>query len=452
MSIDASPKDSIPDSPSSTRSHALGSSSLAIRRVPISSLAPDPSNPRLHGPRNLDAIIASLRRFGQAEPLVVQAGTGRVVAGHGRLLAMKQLGWAECDVVELPLDDLAATSLNVALNRSAELAEWDEPVLAKLLEQLRSEDQLEGVGFSNNEIDKLLAEMADATPAEVDDPGPQEPAERAVSKLGDVWILGDHKLLVGDSLNPSDVARVLGGEKSKILSTDSPYQIAYHGDDRPAKDGGKSGKNWEHVYVEGGPEDAEGFYDRFLSVCLPHVVGDAALYLWHAHVNYVTLVRVLERHGLFVHQLIVWVKPVATFGHSVFRWRHEPCAFGWRRGNKPPHSAANFETVWECDWDGRARVTGNFHPTEKPVRLFEIPMLVHTVPGDIVLEPFSGSGSQIIAAERLRRRCRAIDLQPVFVDGSILRFEKATGKKAILEESGRTFDQIRAERLGEGTP
>src|SRR5262249_7760404 len=122
---------------------------LVVRRVPLESLVPDPANPRAHPERNLDAIEASLRRFGQAEPLIVQAGSRRVIAGHGRLEAMKALGWTECDVVELALDDLSATSLNIALNRSAELAEWNEPILAQLLDELRAEDQLDGTGFSN---------------------------------------------------------------------------------------------------------------------------------------------------------------------------------------------------------------------------------------------------------------------------------------------------------------
>lgn len=425
---------------------------LEIRRVAITSLIPDPANPRAHPERNVEAITASLRRFGQAEPLIVQAGTRRVIAGHGRLEAMKALGWVECDIVELPLDDLSATSLNIALNRSAELAEWNGPVLAQLLTELRAEDQLDGVGFDDREIDQLLAEMADETQKDIDDPGPQDPLARAVSQIGDLWILGDHRLLVGDSTSPSDVARVLAGEKSKLFSTDPPYCVGYRGNDRPAKDGGTSGKDWSALYHETDSSGAGDFYDRFLAATLPHVVENAAVYLWHAHANYVTLAQVLEKHGLFVHQMIVWVKPTATFGHSVYRWRHEPCAFGWRRGSKPPHTAANYETVWEADWDGKARVVGNFHPTEKPTKLFETPMLVHTIAGDVVFEPFAGSGSQLIAAEKLRRRCCAIEIEPHFADGLIRRYQMATAKVATLDGMGRTFSEVEADRVAKTTP
>jgi hypothetical protein len=156
-----------------------------------------------------------------------------------------------------------------------------------------------------------------------------------------------------------------------------------------------------------------------------------------------TIAAAFERHDILLHQVLVWVKPVATFGHG--RWKHEPCAFGWQRGNKPTHGFGQVETVWEVDWEGKARIT-TFHPTSKPTRLFEIPMEQHTKPGAIVLEPFNGSGSQIIAAEKLGRRCYACEITPSFVDGTVLRWEKATGKEATLEGTTKTFAQIASER------
>jgi DNA modification methylase len=162
------------------------------------------------------------------------------------------------------------------------------------------------------------------------------------------------------------------------------------------------------------------------------------------------LARVFEKHGVLFHQVIVWVKPTAVFGHSYYQWRHEPCAFGWQQGHKPTHGIAQLNTVWEIDWEGKARFTGE-HPTTKPTRLFEIPMEQHTRPGDVVLEPFSGSGSQLIAAERLHRRCRAMEVSPAFVDVAIRRWQGATGKAAILDGDGRTYDE-KAAGAGEPTP
>ncbi len=178
--------------------------SLHIKRVPLESLHLDPANARVHGDLNLDAIIASLKRFGQAEPLVIQKKTGRIVGGNGRFVAMKQLGWTECDIVQVDVDDITATSLGIALNRTAELADWDEETLGRLLSDLRTEDALDGVGYSNDEIDALLAELDDGSPTQLDDPGPEEPPDEPVSRAGDLWILGDHRLLCGDSTKEED--------------------------------------------------------------------------------------------------------------------------------------------------------------------------------------------------------------------------------------------------------
>ncbi|HEV8455440.1 MAG TPA: ParB N-terminal domain-containing protein [Gemmatimonadales bacterium] len=238
-------------------------SALKVRRVPLDSLHLDPANARSHGPENMDAIVASLRRFGQAEPLVVQKKTGRVIGGNGRLVAMKKLGLTECDVVELDVDDITATALGIALNRTSELASWDEPALAKILEELRAEDALDGVGYSPEDIDALLADLqdADSTPAEVDDQGPEEPPEKPVSRVSDLWLLGNHRLLCGDSTKAEDLARLMGGEKAALLSTDPPYCVDYTGDNRPIHDGKRSGKDWSHVYREVDIKDLATFLD-----------------------------------------------------------------------------------------------------------------------------------------------------------------------------------------------
>ncbi len=165
----------------------LESAGLEIRRVSLASLHNDPANARAHDDANLEAIRASLERFGQAEPLVVQAASGRVIGGNGRLVAMKRLGWTECDVVELEVDNLQATALGIALNRTAELAEWDQPALAQLLVELRAEEALAGVGYEEADVDALLAELEEqAHPGEVDDPGPGDPPKTPATRLGDL--------------------------------------------------------------------------------------------------------------------------------------------------------------------------------------------------------------------------------------------------------------------------
>lgn len=418
---------------------------LAVRRVPLDALHLDPANARAHGPGNMEAIKASLSRFGQAEPLVVQAGTGRVIGGNGRLAAMRNLAWTECDIVELPLDDLQATALGIALNRTAELAEWDEPALGAILAELREQDALDGVGFDVPDIDDLLASLADDTPKDLDDPGPPEPVE-AVSQRGDLWHLGNHRILCGDSTSADDMARLLGDDTPTLMATDPPYCVEYDGTHRPVHNGKKSGKDWSHLYREVEITDFGDFLDKVLTATLPALAKRSPVYVWHAHLQQHVLAAMFEKHGLLLHQILVWVKPTGVFGHSYYRWRHEPCAFGWKRGSMPQHGTGKLDTVWEVDWEGRQRVVGNSHPTQKPTRLFEIPMELHTRTGDVVLEPFSGSGSQIITAEKLSRRCRAMELQPVFVDVAIRRWQEATGEDAVLDGDGRTWCEVSIDR------
>jgi DNA modification methylase len=415
---------------------------LRVRTVPLDSLHADPANVRTHGPQNLESIIASLKRFGQAEPLVVQQSTGRIIGGNGRLQAMKQLGWTECEIVELDLDDLQATSLAIALNRTGELAGWDEPALAKLLDQLRKEDALDGVGFSTDDIDELVAQLREEEDRELTDDGPDEPPAVAVAKLGDLWCLGEHRLLCGDSTKLADVHRVMGGAKAALCATDPPYLVDYTGE-RP----NDSGKDWTATYREIDIEDADGFFRAVFANVLDVLGPKGALYCWHAHKRCGDIQRIWRDLGILDHQQIIWVKPTPVFGRVYWHFRHEPCVMGWRQGDKPEHDGVHdHDSVWECDWDGKARVVGNEHPTEKPVELFVRPMKKHTKHGDVVFEPFSGSGSQLIAAERTQRRCRAIEISPPFVDVAIKRWQKATGQEATLDGDGRTFAAIAAER------
>ncbi len=181
------------------------------------------------------------------------------------------------------------------------------------------------------------------------------------------------------------------------------------------------------------------------SACLTHVVEDAAIYQWHASRRQSLVERAWEMNGILVHQTLVWVKPRPVLTRSMYMWRSEPCYFGWRQGNmpskdrRPPHNATN---VWEINQDGERHP----HPTVKPLQVFEWPLQYHTKPGEIALEAFSGSGTQIIAAEKLRRRCYAMELSPAFVDVAVRRWETATGREATLEGSGQTFAAVATER------
>ncbi|MEQ1735231.1 MAG: DNA methyltransferase [Rhodoglobus sp.] len=418
-------------------------SRIAIEWIPLARLHLSPRNPRVNDTA-VEPVAASIRRFGWRQPIVALPG-GEVIAGNTRLKAALHLGLTEVPVIWFEGTALDATAYQIADNKTHEFSTWHNELLADLLTELRAEDALEGVGFDTAGIDELLAEIARdaASPQAVDDHGPADPPASPITALGEVWLLDRHRLMCGDSTSAADFARLMRGEKATLLSTDPPYCVNYTGNDRPIHDGKSSGKDWSHVYREVDIKDLGLFLDGVFTACLPHLAEHSAIYCWHAHVQQPTIAAAFERHGLLLHQVLVWVKPSAVFGHSYYRWRHEPCAFGWRQGSKPQHGVGQLDTVWEADWDGKARVT-TFHPTSKPTRLFEIPIEQHTRALDVVLEPFNGSGSQIIAAEKLARRCYAMEIQPAFVDGTILRWQKATGKRATREADGRSYDELAA--------
>ena len=412
-----------------------------VETVPISRLFCSPTNPR----RNDEAVphvAASLRRFGWQQPIVARP-SGEVVAGNTRLKAAQELGMTEVPVWWFDGDDLEAVAYNLADNRTHEFAYWNDAELATLLEVLREEDALEGVGYTEDDIDELVQQLRDQEEVDndLDDEGPDEPPEVAVSKAGDLWILGEHKLLCGDSTNLKDVLRVMDGDKAALVATDPPYLVNYTGE-RP----NDSGKDWTDSYREIDIKDADGFFRAVFTNVLEVLGPKAAIYCWHAHKRSGDIQRIWRDLGILDHQQIIWVKPASVFGRVYWHFRHEPCVMGWRQGDMPEHDGVHeYDSVWEVDWEGKARFSSD-HPTSKPVELFTRPMKKHTRPGDIVFEPFSGSGSQLIAAERTGRLCRAIEISPPFVDVAILRWQKATGLDATLDGDGRTFAEIAVER------
>ena len=339
--------------------------------------------------------------------------------------------------------EIDATAYQIADNRTHEFATWDDQALAKLLTELRAEDALEGVGYTVEDIDELLRELQqDSDDAELDDPGPEEPSERPTSRTGDLWLLGEHRLLCGDSTEIGDVLRVMKDDKAALVATDPPYLVDYTGE-RP----NDSGKDWTSTYREIDISDADSFFHDVFANVVKVVAPNAAIYCWHAHKRHPLISRVWEDLGILDHQQIVWVKPTPVFGRVYWHFRHEPCMVGWVKGSQPPHDGQHeHDSVWEVDWEGKQRVVGNEHPTQKPIELFARPMRKHTRAGDVVFEPFSGSGSQLIAAEQLRRRCRAIEISPPFVDVAIRRWQDATGKQAVLEDGGKTFAAVAKER------
>jgi len=241
-----------------------------------------------------------------------------------------------------------------------------------------------------------------------------------------------HRLLCGDSTSLDDVLRLMDGKKAVMCATDPPYLVDYTGADRP----GGAGKDWSEHYHEVDIKDATGFFRLVFANVLEVLAPNAAIYCWHAHKRVVDIVLVWRELGILDHQQIIWVKPCATFGRVFWHFRHEPCMMGWRKGSMPAHDGdQSTDSIWEIDWEGKARVVGNLHPTEKPAEIFARPMRKHTMPGDVCFEPFSGSGSNLAAAEKEGRICYALELEPAFVAVALERLTGMGLEPKLLEEA-----------------
>lgn len=455
----------------------MKTSSLSIRRASIDALTQDPVNARLHGGENLAAIEASLRRFGQAEPLVVQKKTGRVIGGNGRLVVMKKLGWTECDVVDVDVSDIEAMALGIALNRTAELAAWDEPVLAKLLEELRTVsplDGLDGVGYSSTDLDVLHAELANKTPFKGitdEDDIPEQP-EAATTRPGDLWILGEHRLLCGDSASVEDLDRLLGGARVHLVNTDPPYNVRVEPRSNNAIAAGSSGfaasEHHQRFDLARRPHAASPTTkklrprDRFLQgdflpddefdVLLRSWFGNLsrvlepgrAFYIWGGYSNWKNYCAALADSGLYFSHGIIWVKEHPVLTRKDMMGNYESCWHGWREGAAHQwFGPDNITDVWTVK---KVNPQSMIRLTEKPVELARRAIEYSSRAGENVLDLFGGSGSTLIAAEATRRKAYLMEIDALYTDVIVIRWEKFTGKVATLDGSGKSFQEVAAER------
>jgi ParB-like chromosome segregation protein Spo0J len=349
--------------------------SLPIEIVPVSQLFYSQSNPR-HNDAAVPHVAASIRRFGWQQPIVARR-SGEVIAGNTRLKAAQSLGMESVPVWWFDGTDLDAVAYGLADNRSHEFAQWNDAELVRLLEHLKSEDALEGVGFGEDDIDALVARLREQEEVDkaLDDDGPDDPPAVAIARRGDLWVLGDHRLLCGDSTDLADVRRVMDGDLAALAATDPPYLVDYTGERT-----NDSGKDWTGSYREIDIDDAEGFFRAVFTNVLEVLGPKGALYCWHAHKRCGDIQRIWRELGILDHQQIIWVKPTPVFGRVYWHFRHEPCVMGWRQGDKPEHDGVHeHDSVWEVDWEGKARFASD-HPTSKPVELFIRPIKKHTSP------------------------------------------------------------------------
>jgi len=422
---------------------------MDIKTMQLSDLVPSDYNPRRISDEALCGLRGSVERFGLVEPIVWNRRSGRVVGGHQRLRVLQQLGQTTTEVVVVDLEEAEEKALNIALNNPAIAGEFTADLhrllaeinaaLPELTELLRFDDLAE-------QTKKLLAELAPQDGLTAPDDVP-EPPDEPVTQEGDLVVLGAHRLVCGDSQDPAVLARLMDGARAALYATDPPYGVGYDGTSHPqnqrdreaGRPRGAQNRDWSDDYQDldaWDHFDDQDQFERFLvavfQAALAHVQDAAAWYCWHASATSDSFRRAWEAAGIRYHQTIQWIKPTFVLGFAMWNYRSEPCLMGWCQGHKPAvfPVADEQSNVWEVDWEGKARCTDGLHPTQKPVRLFELPMLKHTRPGDVCLETFAGSGSQLIAAERLGRRCFAVERNPRFCDVIVARWEQFTGQRA----------------------
>jgi DNA modification methylase len=342
-------------------------------------------------------------------------------------------------VLWVDVDDERARRILVADNRTAELASWDD---AELLALLVSLDDLRGTGFSQAELEAMRPPTSKTDPDSV-----VEPPEEPISARGDLWLLGPHRLLCGDSTDPADVARLMAGKRAGLMATDPPYLVDYDGANHlPPNTShvtGPQDRPWD-TYIDA--SHASDFFTGFLAVALAEaLIASAPIYQWHATRRQALVEAAWIANGLLVHQTIIWTKDRATLTRSHFLWQHEPCFYGWVKGcqpsqdRRPPNDA---KSVWPVNQVGE---NDGIHPTQKPVELFRRPMEWHLRRGELAFEPFSGSGTAIIAAHMTGRICAAMELSPTFVDVACRRYQEHTGTLPVRERDGNAVD-FEAER------
>lgn len=385
------------------------------KRVPLESIHHDPSNARSHPERNLAEIEHSLAHFGQVEPLVVQKSTGKVIGGNGRLTAMKKLGWKECSIVELDVDNAQATALGIALNRTADLAEWDNETLATLLESLRQDDALDLTGFDSDELDALLEEL---TPKEVTEDEAPEPPANPVSRTGDLWLLGEHRVLCGDSTVKGDVERL--GKRFDLCFTDPPYgadiKYAGHKDTQDALVG----------LVAGFLPIAQQMCDL---VALTPGINNVFLY---PKPSWILCWFYGAGTGRSPWGFTAW-QPVMVWGNCPKLANGEGC------------HPDGFQWMMSRDDAAQSKETG--HACPKPVSVWARFMdRLSSKTTSSVYDPFLGSGTTLIAAEQLGRRCYGIEISPQYVDVIVTRWQNLTGQSATLDGDGRSFSDIKSSR------
>ena len=396
-----------------------------LQLVPLDKLVPYQNNARTHSPEQINKLRSSLREFGFINPVIIDRNYG-IIAGHGRAIAAREEGIKEVPCVFADhLTEAQKKAYIIADNRMALDAGWDEELLRIEIEELQGLDfDPLLTGFDEKELLKLFDDGKEAKDDDFDvDAELQKPT---FSKAGDVWTLGRHRLVCGDSTKPETYEVLMDGRKANLVVTDPPYNVDYKG---------TAGK------IKNDNMASEKFFDFLFDAfsCMEKVMADdASIYVFHADTEGLNFRKAFDAAGFYLSGCCIWKKPSLVLGRSPYQWQHEPVLYGWKKNGKHQwYSDRKQTTIWEFE---KSKKNGK-HPTMKPIPLLCYPITNSSMSNTLVLDPFGGSGSTLIACEQTDRSCATIELDEKFCDVIVNRYIELVGtaEKVSVLRNGQTF-------------
>ncbi len=408
---------------------------MDLRKIKIADLVPASYNPRKAlkpGDKEYEKIKRSIQEFGYCEPVIVNSDM-TIIGGHQRVTVLQDLGYDEIDCIVIEIDKTKERALNIALNKIT--GEWNKELLADLIADLQDSDfDVTFTGFDPPEIEQLMNSVHDKDIVEDDFDIDAQLEKPTISREGDLWLLGEHRLVCGDSTLPETYDLLMDGRKANLVVTDPPYNVDYQGSAGKIKN----------------DKMAEEQFEKFLFAAFVNMeqsmMDDASIYVFHSDSHGLAFRRAFEDAGFYLSGCCIWKKNSLVLGRSPYQWLHEPVLFGWKKGGKHNWYAGRKETtVWEYDKPKK----NDLHPTMKPINLIAYPIKNSSMSNCIVLDPFGGSGSTLIAADQLKRICYTVELDPKYVDVIVHRYAEVTGAadKVFLIRDGQKIPLAEAEKL-----
>ena len=401
---------------------------MLIEKKNTADLLPADYNPRKDlkpGDAEYEKLKRSIEQFGYVEPVIWNKTTGRVVGGHQRLKVLMDMGMTEVDCVVVEMDEGKEKALNIALNKIS--GDWDKEKLALLIADLQGADfDVSLTGFEPAEIDDLFKDtIKDGVKDDDFDVG-AELEKPTMTKPGDIWTLGRHRLICGDSTKAETYAALMGSTKANLVITDPPYNVNYEGSAGKIKNDNMADDAFYHFLLDA--------YTQMHAA----MADDASIYVFHADTEGLNFRRAFADAGFYLSGCCIWKKQSLVLGRSPYQWQHEPCLYGWKKNGKHQWYTGRKETtIWEFD---KPKKNGD-HPTMKPIPLLAYPIMNSSMSNSVVLDPFGGSGSTLIACEQTDRICYTVELDEKFCDVIVKRYIEQVGgaDDVTVQREGLTY-------------